>query len=172
VTGKKKKKKKKKSAESKGPKRKTVARNRRAFKFYNVEDKFEAGLVLVGSEVKSLRDGKVDLKDGYARPKNNEVYLLQVRISQYANATHENHEPDRPRKLLLHKREIKRLIGRTTQQGYTILPLEIYFNERGIAKVLLGLAKGKSKFDQRDDIREREAKEEMERALRRRIKKR
>jgi len=148
--------------------RKIVARNRRARHFHHIEDTVEAGLALVGTEVKSLRQGAVTLKDGYAAHRTEELFLFGVHITPYTHGTHENHDPERPRKLLLHRRQIRRLIGYVAERGYTLLPLEIYFNERGKAKVLLGLARGKKHFDRREDVKKREAEREIERALRRR----
>ena len=140
-----------------------VARNRQASHRYNLLDRWEAGMVLTGTEVKSLRGGKAQIKDGYASVRNGEVWLHNVHIPPYAPATRENHEPERPRKLLLHKREIERLIGKTREKGLTLVPLKIYWRA-GHAKVELALVRGKKTHDKRDDVAEREAKREMERA--------
>src|SRR6186713_461869 len=142
-----------------------VARNRQATHRYHLLDKWEAGLVLTGTEVKSLRDGKAQIKDGYAAVRDGEVWLHNVHIPPYAPATRENHEPERPRKLLLHKREIERLIGKTREKGLTIVPTRLYFSGPR-AKVEIALARGKDQRDKRESIREREQSREMERALR------
>ena len=142
---------------------KVVARNRKARHDYHIEDTFEAGLVLRGTEVKSLRQGKVDLSDGYAAIDWSEAYLCNVHISPYQQASHFNHEPDRRRKLLLHRREINSLIGLVQRKGYTIVPLEIYF-KRGYAKALLAVARGKKHYDKRETIAKRDAERRMRRA--------
>lgn len=142
-----------------------VVVNRRARHDYEIEETIEAGLVLTGSEVKSLRAGKGQLKDSYARVKNGEVWLLQAHISEYAPAARFGHDPTRPRKLLLHKREIARLGGKVREKGLTLIPLRIYF-KHGRAKVELGLARGKKLYDKRAATRERDAQREIERALR------
>src|SRR3954452_6981196 len=144
-----------------------IARNRQASHRYNLLESWEAGLVLTGTEVKSLRGGKAQLKDGYASVRNGEVWLHNVHIPPYGPATRENHEPERDRKLLMHRREIDRLIGRTREKGLTIVPTRLYF--RGPhAKVEIALARGKDVGDKRHAIKEREMKRERERALRRR----
>src|SRR3954454_19821238 len=143
-----------------------VARNRQASHRYNLLDKWEAGLVLTGTEVKSLREGKAQLKDGYASVRDGEVWLHNIHIPPYAPATRENHEPERPRKLLLHKSEIERLIGKTREKGLTLVPTRIYFKGPR-AKVEIALARGKDVGDKRRSIKEREMRREMERALRR-----
>ena len=143
--------------------RKILATNRKARHDYAIEETFEAGMALMGSEVKSIREGRVNLKDGFARFKNGELVLANVHISPYVQASVFNHEPLRERKLLMHKGEIKRLEGKTAEKGYTIVPLAIYSNERNKLKVELGLARGKLLHDKRHDIAEREAKREMER---------
>ena len=154
----------------KGSKRKAapgdVATNRQAGYRYTFLDKFEAGLVLTGTEVKSLRDGKAQLKDGYASVRDGEVWLHNVHIPPYGPAARENHEPERPRKLLLHRREIQRLEGKARERGLTIVPTRLYFSD-GRAKVEISLAKGKDVVDKRQSIKERELKREMERAVRR-----
>jgi SsrA-binding protein len=144
-----------------------VATNRQAGYRYNLLDRWEAGLVLTGTEVKSLREGKAQLKDGYASVRDGEVWLYNVHIPPYAPATRENHEPERPRKLLMHRGEIERLIGKTKERGLTLVPTRLYF--RGPrAKVEIALARGKDQGDKRQAIKEREMKREMERAIRRR----
>jgi SsrA-binding protein len=142
---------------------KIVAENRKARYDYTVIDQYEAGIVLTGTEVQSLRMGKANLKDAYAKVKNGEVFLYQVHIGPYPFAYYNNHEPLRTRKLLLHKREIKRLFAKSNEQGHTIVPLKIYFKQ-GKAKVVIALVKGKREFDKRENIREREQKREMDRA--------
>lgn len=129
---------------------KLVAENRKARFNYTIEDKLEAGLVLTGSEVKSLRAGKANIADAYASDEgHDELYLINAHIAEYAQSGHANHEPTRPRKLLLHKRELHRLMGAIQRQGMTVVPLRLYFNARGLAKVELGLAKGKKIHDKR-----------------------
>ncbi len=140
-----------------------LATNRKARHDYAIEETFEAGISLMGSEVKSIREGRINLKEGFARVRNGELILEGVHISPYAQASVFNHEPLRERKLLLHKGEIKRLEGKTSEKGYTIVPLAVYSNERSKIKVELGLARGKLQQDKRRDIAEREAKREMER---------
>jgi len=141
-----------------------VVQNRRARRDYEVLDSFEAGIVLQGTEVKSLRAGKVNLKDSYAEVERGEVFLFNVHISPYEQGNRFNHDPERPRKLLLHRAEIRRLIGRTQQQGLTLVPLKLYF-KRGRAKVELALVRGKRQFDKRQDIAKRQAQRDVERAL-------
>ena len=144
-----------------------VAVNRQARHRYNLLDKWEAGMVLTGTEVKSLRGGKAQIKDGYATVRDGEVWLHNVHIPPYAPAARDNHEPERSRKLLMHRREIERLIGKTAEKGLTLVPTRMYFKGPR-AKVELALARGKDVGDKRHAIKEREMKREMERALRRR----
>jgi SsrA-binding protein len=146
---------------------KLVCRNRKAYFEYTIDDLYEAGLVLKGTEVKSLRLGKANIQDAYARFRDGEVYLLNAHISPYPHAAGENHEPTRPRKLLLRRREMKRLLGKLMERGYTLIPLKLYFKNQ-YAKVELGLAKGKKKADKRETIRRREEQRELERARKRR----
>ena len=144
---------------------KFVARNKKAFYNYEIVEKFEAGLVLVGSEVKSIRDGKVTIHEAYARVKNNEVWLIGMDIGLYPQAgPYQNHEPRRSRKLLLHRAEIKRLIGKTREKGLTLIPLSLYFKE-GLAKVQVGLGRGKREYDKRATIKDREAKRDIRRRM-------
>jgi len=145
-----------------------VASNRQATHRYELLDRWECGLVLTGTEVKSLREGKAQLKDGYAAVRDGEVWLYNVHIPPYGPATRENHEPERPRKLLLHRREIDRLIGRTREKGLTLVPTRIYFRDGKRAKVEVALGRGKDQGDKRQSIKEREMKREMERAVRER----
>ena len=141
-----------------------VATNRQASFRYELLDRFECGIELQGSEVKSMREGGVQLKDAYAALEGAEVWLHRMYVAPYRPAARENHEPERPRKLLLHRREIERLIGQTAEKGLTLVPTRVYF--RGpLAKVELALARGKATVDRRRDIREREQRREIERAL-------
>src|ERR671919_2500695 len=142
-----------------------VARNRQARHRYHLLERWEAGLVLTGTEVKSLRGGKAQIKDGYASVTDGEVWLHNVHIPPYAPASRENHEPERPRKVLMHRREIERLIGKTRERGLTLVPTRLYFKD-GRAKVELALARGKAVGDKRQAIKEREMKREMEREAR------
>ncbi len=144
---------------------KVVATNRKAFHDYHIEDKFEAGIMLRGTEVKSLRDGLVNLRDSYASVNQGEVFLHNCHINPYSHGNIMNHEPLRTRKLLLHQKEITQLIGKTQQKGLTLIPLRIYFTPRGHAKVELALAKGKKQYDRRETIKTREAGREVERAM-------
>ena len=147
------------------PEHQSIARNRRARHDYSILDTYEAGLVLTGSEVKSLRDGKANLSDAYGIVRNGEIFLLNLHISPYERASYNNHEPTRTRKLLLHKREIRRLIGAVERQGLTLVPLELYF-KRGVAKVAMALGKGKKQHDKRDAEKQRDADREIARVVR------
>jgi SsrA-binding protein len=147
--------------------RQVIARNRRARHDYHIEDVVEAGLVLTGTEVKSLRAGRASLTDGYGQITDGEVWLLGVHIPEYAHGTWTNHEPRRPRKLLLHRKEIDRLASKTAERGLTLIPLSLYFSG-GKAKVELALARGKRTYDKRQDLARRDAAREVERAVRRR----
>ena len=142
-----------------------VATNRQASHRYHLLERWECGLVLQGTEVKALRDGKAQIKDGYASVRDGEVWLHNVHIPPYGPASRENHEPERPRKLLMHKREIDRLIGKTREKGLTLVPTRIYFSD-GRAKVEIALARGKDVGDKRQAIKEREMKRELERSFR------
>jgi SsrA-binding protein len=144
----------------------SVARNKRARHDYHILETWEAGVVLSGTEVKSLRQGKANLADAYATVRDGEVFLLNLHISPYEQGNQFNHDPTRTRKLLLHKKEIRRLIGGVERQGLTLVPLELFFNPRGKAKVTLALAKGKKQPDTRADERRREDEREMARAAR------
>ena len=156
-----------KESKQKNPQIKVVCRNRRARHNYHIEDTMEAGLVLVGTEVKSLRQGSADLSDSYAVSRQGELFLVGVHIACYDKATHFNHDPRRDRKLLLHKRAINRLGIKIRERGYTLVPLEIYF-DGGWAKVLLGLAKGRKQHDNRETIRRKEERREMREAVKER----
>jgi SsrA-binding protein len=144
-----------------------VATNRQASFRFNLIERFECGIVLTGTEVKSLREGKAQLKDSYATVRDGEVWLIGLYIPPYGPASRENHDPERPRKLLLHKDEIERLMGRTHERGLTLVPTRIYFaGPRSRAKVELALAKGKDLYDKRDAIRKREMARDVQRELR------
>jgi SsrA-binding protein len=149
------------------PSVKIVCQNRKARHDYLIVDEYEAGMVLMGTEVKSLRLGRANLKDSYASVRRGEVFLLNMHIGTYPHAAHSNHDPLRPRKLLLHKEEIKRLTGKIKEKGQSLIPLQVYFKD-GKAKVTLALAKGKRKYDKRVALRKREEKRELERARRKR----
>jgi len=144
-----------------------LATNRKAFHDYYIQDRYEAGLVLMGSEIKSIRAGRANLRDGYVQFKEGEAWLLNVHIAPYDQAGYLRHEPRRPRKLLLHRREINRLMGLVQEKGYTVVPLKLYLrNER--AKVEIALVRGKREYDKRDAIARRESQREIERALKER----
>lgn len=139
--------------------------NRKARHDYHIEETYEAGIVLTGTEVKSLRDGRGNLKDSYAMINNGEIFLYNMHISAYDQGNRFNHDPTRTRKLLMHKREILRLLGNVKEKGYAIVPLRVYINERGRVKVELALAKGKKLYDKRQDIAKRDAERELRRAF-------
>ena len=140
-------------------------RNRRAFYEFHIDEKVECGIVLCGSEVKSIREGKINLADSYARIVDGEIYLLKCHISEYKNATHFAHEPLRKRKLLLHRREIKKLERKVEAKGYALIPLRVYFNKRGLAKVELGLGRGKKLHDKRATLKDKDSEREVRREL-------
>jgi len=146
-----------------------VATNRKAYHDYYIEETIEAGMALLGTEVKSLRLGLASLTDSYAIVKTGEIFLLNANISLYPHGNIMNHEPLRTRKLLLHREEIRKLTSKITQKGFTLIPLKFYF-QRGKAKVLIGLAKGKKTYDKRETIKEKESKREVERAIKARNK--
>lgn len=146
---------------------KRIVTNRKARRDYEILDRYEAGIVLKGTEVKSLREGKVSIAESYADVDGNEeIYIYDMHISPYQDGTYVNHKPKRPRKLLLNKREIKKIAGRIRQRGITVVPTKMYFNERGIAKLEIALARGKKLYDKRDQIREREDQKRMRQTLR------
>ncbi|MCL4536687.1 MAG: SsrA-binding protein SmpB [Nitrospirae bacterium] len=146
---------------------KIVCQNRKAYHDYSIEETVEAGIQLLGTEVKSLRDGKANLKDSYVLIKDSEVILLNCHISPYSHGNIMNHDPLRTRKLLLHRKEIERLRGKMQQKGYTLIPLKIYF-KGPYAKVEIGLAKGKRQYEKRETVKEREAKRAIEKAMKNR----
>jgi SsrA-binding protein len=144
-----------------------VARNRAASFRYNLLEKFECGLVLTGTEVKSLREGKAQLKDAYAAVRDGEMWLIGLYIPPYGPASRENHDPERPRKLLVHRSEIERIIGRTREKGLTLVPTRLYFSgARSRAKVEIAIASGKNLYDKRESIRDRDVARDMARELR------
>jgi len=144
---------------------KVIAQNRKARHDYFIEESYEAGMVLQGTEVKALREGRVNLKDGYARIRDGEVFLMDIHISPYAFGNRFNHDPLRPRKLLLHDREINRLQGKVREKGFSLIPLSIYFSH-GRAKVSLALAKGKKLYDKRESLKRKAMAKEVERTRR------
>ncbi|NEU30132.1 SsrA-binding protein SmpB [bacterium LRH843] len=141
-----------------------IAQNKKARHDYFIEETYEAGIVLKGTEIKSMRAGKMNLKDSFARISNGEIYLHNAHISEYEQGNRYNHDPTRARKLLLHKKQISELLGQTKQKGYSIVPLKVYL-KNGFAKVLIGLAKGKKDYDKRETLKRQDAKREVERAL-------
>lgn len=155
-------------AENDSPGRKRIANNRRAYHDYLVDEKIECGISLVGSEVKSLREGRISFGDAYARIRDNELWLVGLRISPYNQANIFNHEPDRERKLLVHRQEIRRLSRRVNEKGYTLIPLQLYF-KRSIVKVEIGLCKGKQLHDKRQAIKARDQRREADREIRDRM---
>jgi SsrA-binding protein len=142
-----------------------VAQNKKARHDYHIEETFEAGIVLQGTEIKSIRAGRANLKDSFARVQNGELFLHNMHISPYEQGNRYNHDPLRTRKLLLHRKEINKLLGATKEQGYSIVPLKMYL-KNGFAKLLVGLAKGKKNYDKRDDLKKKDAKREIDRAFR------
>jgi len=141
----------------------TIA-NRKARHEYHIDETYEAGISLTGTEIKSIRAGKANLQDSFARVENGELMLYNMHISPYEQGNRFNHEPKRPRKLLMHKREIMRLLGQTREKGFSMIPLKLYF-KRGWVKIELALARGKKKYDKREDMATRDAKREIERAM-------
>ncbi|HFK0260317.1 TPA: SsrA-binding protein SmpB [Listeria monocytogenes] len=146
---------------------KLIAQNKKARHDYAIEETFEAGIVLQGTEIKSVRNARVNLKDSYARIDKGEIFLHNMHISPYEQGNRYNHDPLRTRKLLLHKKQISRLIGETKESGYSIVPLKMYIKD-GYAKVLIGVARGKKKYDKRQDLKQKEAKRDIERAFKER----
>ncbi len=153
-------------AKKEEPNRKLIAENRRARFDYLIEDTLEAGIQLVGTEVKSLRNGRANIAESYASPENSELWLINATIPEYPPAGQFNHEPRRPRKLLVRSRELKRLMGAVEREGRTLVPLKLYFNPRGIAKLELALAKGKKAHDKRAATKDREWKRQQARLMR------
>jgi len=145
---------------------KTITINRKAYHDYEILEKIEAGISLTGSEVKSLRDGRISLKDSYIEIRSHEAILVRAHISPYANASYNNHEPERPRRLLLHRQEIRRLDGKVRAKGLTIIPLQLYFNPKGHVKIEIGLAKGRREYEKKQKIKDRDIAREVDRDLR------
>lgn len=146
--------------------RKVIAENRRARRDYFIEDVIEAGIMLTGTEVKALREGQAMIAESYASPEDGAIWLVNATIPEYSAGNRQNHEPKRRRKLLLHKREIARLIQAVERKGFTLTPLKLYFNERGVAKLELGLAQGKKLHDKRDTVKDRDWSRQQQRLLR------
>lgn len=144
-----------------------IAQNKKAYHDYFIEDTYEAGIVLQGTEIKSIRAGRVNLRDAFARIEKGEVFMYNVHISPYEQGNRYNHDPLRPRKLLLHRREIDKLMGETKEAGYSLIPTKIYIKD-GYAKVEIALAKGKKKYDKREAMKKKEAKREIERTFKER----
>lgn len=145
-----------------------IAANKKAFHDYFIDETFEAGIALSGTEVKSLRENRTTLRDAFATVRRGEVWLHNVHIAPYSHGNRSNVEPDRTRKLLLHKKEIRYLIGKTKEKGFTLVPLKLYFSESNLVKVELGLARGKKLYDKREAIADRDHKRDVERALKER----
>lgn len=143
----------------------TVATNRKARHDYHIEESFEAGILLTGTEIKSVRNGQVNLRDGFVLIKGGEAWLQNVHIARYEQGNRENHEETRPRKLLLHRRQIDDLFSQVTQKSWTLVPLRVYINDRGLAKIEIALARGKQQYDKRASIQERDVDRDIQRAL-------
>lgn len=143
---------------------KPIAQNKKARHDFHIEETYEAGIVLTGTEIKSVRNRKVNLKDSFARVTGGEIWLSNMHISPYEQGNRYNHDPVRARKLLMHRKEIDKLVGITKEKGYTLVPLKVYI-KNGVAKVLLGLGRGKKKYDKREDLKRKDAKREVERAF-------
>jgi SsrA-binding protein len=154
-------------SKSESSKSSIVITNKKAFHDYFIDESYEAGIVLTGTEVKSIRGGQANLKDSFARVDNGEIFLYQFHISPYAHGNRANVDPERTRKLLLHKKEISRLFGKTQIKGFALIPLKVYF-KKGKAKVELGLGHGKKTYDKREDLKNRAAKREVEKAFKER----
>jgi SsrA-binding protein len=144
---------------------KNITINKKAFHDYEIIEKYDAGMSLVGSEVKAIREGRVNLKDSYIEIKRGQAYLVSAHISQYSNASYNNHEPERERKLLLHKRELLKLDNRVKTRGVTIIPLRMFFNPKGLVKIEIALAKGKRVYDKKQKIIENDIKRDMDREM-------
>jgi len=145
---------------------KTICTNKKAYHVFHIDEKFEVGIALTGTEVKSLREGKANLKESYAKIKDGEIFLVNAHISPYSCGNIYNHEPKRTRKLLMHKQEINRLIGKVKERGFTLVPLSLYFNKRNKAKMELALAKGKTLYDKRESIKRKDERRMVEREAR------
>jgi len=143
---------------------KTISFNRKAYHDYTILESVEAGIVLTGTEIKSIRAGRVNIRDAYAHPQGGELWLYNAHIARYEAGSRDNHEPTRPRKLLLHRRQINELASKVTQKGFTLVPLKLYL-KKGVAKVELGLVRGKKHYDKRESMASRQAERDMERAM-------
>jgi SsrA-binding protein len=143
---------------------KTISFNRKAYHDYTILESVEAGMVLTGTEIKSIRAGRVNIRDAYAQPQGGELWLFNAHIARYEAGSRDNHEPTRPRKLLLHRRQINELASKVTQKGFTLVPLKLYL-KKGVAKVELGLVRGKKHYDKRESMASRQAERDMERAM-------
>jgi SsrA-binding protein len=143
-----------------------AAQNRRARRDYTIEESFEAGIVLTGSEVKSLRAGRANIQEAYATERDGEIFLVNAHIPEYKQAGPANHEPRRPRKLLLRKRQIGKMVGAIQREGMTLVPLKLYFNMRGIAKLEIGIAKGKRQYEKREAVKKRDWERQKQRLMR------
>jgi SsrA-binding protein len=150
------------------PQQKTISENRKARHKYEIIDTLECGIMLVGSEVKSLREGRVSLDEAYGRVRQGEVWLVNCEIPEYKQATVWNHDPKRPRKLLVHRRELHKFASQAHEKGLTLAPLKLYFNERGVAKVLMALCRGKKLHDKREDMKKADVRRDLDRATRQR----
>lgn len=146
--------------------KKLVANNKKARHDYFIDDVYEAGMVLTGTEIKSIRNGKINIKESYAKIENEELIIYGMHISPYEQGNRFNEDPLRPRKLLLHKQEIRKLIGLTTIKGLTLVPLKVYINQKGLAKMELAVARGKKNYDKREDIAKKDAERKMQQAVR------
>ncbi len=153
-------------ADNKTDNRKVIAVNRRARFDYSINDVLEVGIVLTGTEVKAMREGKVNIAESYASPENGEIWLINANIPEYSAGNRQNHEPKRPRKLLLHKRELARLVQAVERKGFTLVPLRMYFNARGMAKLEIGIGEGKKMHDKRDTSKDRDWARSKQRLLR------
>ena len=148
------------------PNRKIIAENRKARHDYHINDVIEAGIILTGTEVKSLREGQANIAESYASPENDGIWLINANIPEYSRGNRENHAPKRARKLLLHRREIANMIQAVERKGFTLVPLKLFFNDRGIAKLDIGIAEGKKAHDKRDTAKERDWNRQKQRLLR------
>ncbi len=144
---------------------KIVVKNKNAYRNYEIEEKFEAGMTLLGTEIKSMREGRMSLKESYCRFKDGELYLVGSNITPYSHADYFNHEPQRDRKLLLHKSELRKLQSKVKLKGFTIVPIKVYFNKKGLAKIEIGIGKGKKLHDKREDMKQKAIKREMEKEM-------
>lgn len=147
---------------------KVITKNKKAFHDYNIEETYEVGLELVGTEIKSIRQGKASIKDAYAGINKNQAFIYNMHVTQYDFGTKENHEPTRTRRLLMHKKEIKHLIGLEKQQGYSLIPLKLYLKD-GYAKLEIAVAKGKKQYDKREDLKRKDSERQIERAMKDRM---